>query len=566
MLNHQTHITPDESLDTAIITAFTHNMVTDFRYFYDSIRRHYNGKIIVVPIDFDIVELDRLRSNDIITFDVSDQSVYRFKELEPTERWVQWAKPSIIKKIADEYELDIVLWLDADVIILKSLEPILEYIKTDILLIKDRFAPKSCLNVSKLYDGQESEVPINSGVFGFMPKRDSHIIDMWIDKTLIVLNNTDLKYKISLYDQGCLIWAINELKLNEKVINKKEWNYPAKKNVYDDSKPLKWIHEIDKINSCVIGEIGLDNQNATIAHFAGIPQLRHLLDVNNKSTVGYIRNRFGDNSQSRLFCVGLERCGTHTIAEIIRRSAHNPCWVKHELYPSMSKEAYLKYNNKNYKTKEFVDRMKLYNRIDTKLVCESNHRLGFMIEDIYNNVTNAKFILLLRDPVRLIKSRLLNFSMWPKYSNMLPTEYINDLSNLSKHFNGGSADQNIYRITPNSWTGNIIELHLFEITETIRVVMDQLKSINKNNYEIIWLENINNDLTKIERLIPNEIYWHNANRIKSTKFGACMNLHSKETEAWVDSIIDDNTDLILDRFYDTILKYNIGFNSADIMM
>lgn len=537
----------------------------DFKYFHNSIINNYEGTIIVVPINFTDDQLTELSDYKVKISIASSESVLSFAEIETTDRWVQWAKPSIIKEISNRYSVRKVLWLDVDIVVLKRLDEILEYIDSKTLMTKDNFAPKTCLNAPKLYENQDDEVPINSGVVGLILERDANLLDNWILKTKKAIDD-NVKRKISLYDQGCLIWAVNELNLNHLVIDKKEWNYPAKKNIYEDSIPTKWIHDIDSINSGIFGEIELDNRNATIVHFAGKPQLNHLTKLDNSIVIGYIANKFGKNTQSKLFCVGLERCGTHTIAEVIRRSARNPCWVRHELYPSLSKEAFLKYNSNNYKTKDFSHKIRLYNRIDTKLICESNHRLGFFIEDIHRNVSNAKFLFMLRNPISLVRSRLLNFSTWPSYANILPEFYLKDISNLSKHFTNGSPYQNRYRISPKTKYDDIIRLHMFEITETIEVIMSQLRQINSNNYEIIWLENLSRDMIKLDKLIPGEIYWKDADKIKETKFGSCMNLHSNETKEWVDRIIDTNSDFILDKFYDTVTKHNIEIISTGMMV
>lgn len=540
-------------------------MMDDFKYFYSSIRNNYKGIIIVAPIDFTNEQLTELSDYDVKISIVSSESVLSFTKIETTGRWVQWAKPSIIKEISDRHSVRRILWLDVDIVILKRLDEIFEYIDSKVLMTKDNFAPKTCLNLQGLYENQNDEVPINSGVVGLILERDVDLLDNWILKTKKATDD-DIKCKISLYDQGCLIWAVNELRLNHFVIDRIEWNHPAKKNIYEDSIPTKWIHDIDSINSGILGEIELDNRNATIVHFAGKPQLSHLTKLDNNTAVGYINNKFGHRTQSKLFCVGLERCGTHTIAEIVRRSARNPCWVRHELYPSLSKEAFLKHNSNNYKTKDFVHKIRLYNRTDTKLICESNHRLGFFIEDIHKNVPNAKFVFMLRNPIDLIRSRLLNFSTWPGYADILPEFYLKDISNLSKHFTNGSPYQNRYRISPKTKYDDIVKLHIFEITETIEIIMSQLKQINNNNYEIIWLENIDRDIMKLNKLIPGEIYWKDVDNIKKDRFGSCMNLHSNDTKEWVDNIIDANSSLILDEFYDTIFKHDIEINSAGIMM
>lgn len=73
-------------------------------------------------------------------------------------------------------------------------------------------------------------------------------------------------------------------------------------------------------------------------------------------------------------------------------------------------------------------------------------------------------------------------------------------------------------------------------------------------------------MIKLDKLIPGEIYWKDADKIKETKFGSCMNLHSNETKEWVDRIIDTNSDFILDKFYDTVTKHNIEIISTGMMV
>lgn len=120
-----------------IITALTEDFFDDFLIFYDSLIRFNNVDLIVVPYGFGDDNFKKLENLNVIV-----KIIDLPKILDP-QRWIQWSKPFIIKKLIDEFDYDNYLWLDCDIVILKDLSPIFSYIDNKFLIIKDDFAPKS---------------------------------------------------------------------------------------------------------------------------------------------------------------------------------------------------------------------------------------------------------------------------------------------------------------------------------------------------------------------------------------------------------------------------------------
>jgi len=364
-----------------------------------------------------------------------------------------------------------------------------------------------------------------------------------------------------------------------------KYNYPAKRNLYEYHEneydnDYRWPSpDIPRMGGNIIDNIKLDNPNAVIAHFAGRPKLSDLIKINSPQSTVY-RQRLINKPVNKIFCVGMERCGTHTLAEVIRRSSEKgnwretniglhrkpTTWIRHEHNPSLAKEAWSKFKGQSPKFNSFNRKLVKYQREDCNLLFEADHRLSFFINDIYKSLDgNVKFIMLLRDPINLIRSRLMNFTMWPDFNCKYPGFYQMDMSNLQHTFGHGSTSQNEYRIRPdNHLQLNIVDMHLWEITTTIDIVMNNLKSVDKENYKIWYIENL--DPTSIMNFVGKEYINHVLckNALK-TKFGSSINTQSQLTIDWINDLIAENKIKIYDTFNKCLNSHGLPIKKNKII-
>lgn len=559
----------------AIITAFTQNFWDDFLIAYDSIKKVTDITIYVAPLEFDDVYLDLIKSLDVEIINLDEPEIKKMK-LVFDDRWVQWSKPYIIKKFATILKEASLLWLDVDLVVLSELDSIFEKIEQDFVVVNDYFAPKSCINDKKLYEIHQITIPeyqegiaINSGVVGFKKPRDIPIINKWLENTVKVEEDRNLIQYIRLYDQGVLLWVMHELNLIDKALPYSLWNHKAKRNCYEYSTPsdqkvnpnFKWpVPKIVRMGGDVIEEVKLDNPGVTIAHFAGLPKLSHLCELNNKYATQYVSAKFKGHKRSRVFCVGMERCGTHTIAEILRRGSMHESWVRHEFGPVLAKEVELKWVGEKYRTPTLRNRMEIYNRNDIFLMSESNHRLGFLIPEIIDAVDDPKFIMMLRDPISLVRSRLKNYSIWARDIEQLPEIYLKGLKIVGNEFDNGSIDQNIYRIKPldgSAKNSSLARMHAWEIETTLRTTLSELKKLPPDMYEIIWIENIGGSLSKIENLIHGKLNMPECQKWIDYRFGASLDLPN-ETNVWIEEQVTEFKEKYLCGILDVFREFLIN--------
>ena len=553
----------------AVITAFTPDFGDDFKIFQDSIRRVNRVPIMVIPLDHSESELLKLRQLNVHVIQFSDEELLPLRNIGP--RWMQWFKPSLIKRIINRVGLDTILWLDTDLVVLDDLQPLFEQALESFFVINDYFDPKGCLNDDRLYDiyptpvveGQENTA-LNSGVIGMHWPRDEPIINDWLEKVQIVAHNSQLLEYVSLYDQGALLWSMRDLGILDKILPKPEWNHKAVRNGYEFNKiSFKWpTPTTRRMGGDLIDEVKFDNPGVTIAHFAGAPKLSELCKADHAQSRQCRFNKHQTKPITRIFGIGLERAGTHTLAETFRRANKTETWVRHEFEPALSHEAKTKWQGKPYNTKAFQRRLKLYNRSDVQFVSEVNHRLSFFVSDISEAVENAKFILLLRNPVTLVQSRLLNFSCWSEALFKYPGCYQFDVYGLHRRFGSGSDQQNQHRLRPEKWNLNPIEMHIWDIVETLRFVLRDLRKLSKSSYEIIWIEDLAESWRQIENLIPDTIYWDEAKKLMKVHFGARVSCCSKETEQWVRDQINENADLIINSVMDVLREFNVPLQQS----
>jgi hypothetical protein len=147
--------------------------------------------------------------------------------------------------------------------------------------------------------------------------------------------------------------------------------------------------------------------------------------------------------------------------------------------------------------------------------------------------------------------------MWPDYERRMPGFYQLDFFELRHKFGDGSDTQNSYRVRPSDFLDrDVIDLHLWEIEENIRFVMKRL--VNLPHYAVWWVE----EIAEAVRSLPKFLDGHyldvrHAQHVAGKRFGKqCVELRP-ETIKWVDQLIEENSEQIIERFGAALRQYDI---------
>lgn len=544
----------------AILTAASNNIWVDCKAFLYSLRQHCHYPLYIVNLNLD---------DEQVKFLNSQESVYvlPFSLDCPTHllrnRW-QWYKPYYFDQLPTD--IDYALWIDIDTIILKSLGPLFAAANERFFVIQDYFAPESCKNTPEVYEKypapvapQHEDLVLNSGVIGFSLKRDEDrfIIKQWQEFTNILHSDAIVSPGVSLFDQGALLWVLRKHDKLDCILNNMTWNCPAKRNPYDlfeDS--YKWQSDnVTCMGGDIFDNVKYDNPNAIIAHYAGVPKFSNLLKVNDPTAVGNLRNKRGrEIVPKRVFVVGLERAGTHTFVEALRKSSLVDCWIRHEYNPLLAVEAYKKFHQEPWAPANLYKRLAMYARNDCEIVCEANHRLSFFVPEIYRALGGqCEFVLLLRDPIALIRSKLLIFSTWLDNLTEYPGCYQHDMYHARPIIDQVRSQFNKYRIKPPTDL-DIIGRHIWEICATLDVLFTDIAK-TKTDLTILWLDKLSTQTSLIAKLFPRMLNKTILGKQLQIKYGAYQKLHSNETIQWIDELLASNQDRIIQSVYPVLMRH-----------
>jgi hypothetical protein len=207
-----------------------------------------------------------------------------------------------------------------------------------------------------------------------------------------------------------------------------------------------------------------------------------------------------------VFGVGMERCGTHSIANIIKSASKVKSYVVHEDKPLLCREAKLVYGTGDFRTESLKEKLRFLRKKhkECKLVCEANHRLGYFITTLMKEFAPyCKFIFSVRDPVATIISRISIWAHYPDFIDKYPEFYKKCISSLKT-----SPEFNQYRISPpRSFTDKrLAELYLWEWLENYKFVRKELACIPKHNRFIVFTEDITSKFDHILGFVGMEYF------------------------------------------------------------
>jgi hypothetical protein len=162
---------------------------------------------------------------------------------EPGKRiWPLWICPLLIRAAP----LTDLFWLDCDLVVLRGLDELFRMLEDGPVFTPENKAPELTPNRSSLYRHLpiqrqfDPSVPVvNGGVSGWRRGRDDAALDAYIRPVATAARDRAVRDAISWHDQGALIWAIQSLGLERRVLRTTMWNLCAD-HIQLSEKMLSW--------------------------------------------------------------------------------------------------------------------------------------------------------------------------------------------------------------------------------------------------------------------------------------------------------------------------------------
>ncbi len=271
----------DEQLDEGVITLADKTFFPGFVLLYTSIQRSY--PVPVTCYDGGLTEgqiqwASRHLRNCVIKPIPDTDEIKLVKEKldgmseNGTSEYLLWVCPFLIA--SSPYRRT--LWLDSDLVVLKNLGALFEQIDDGPVFTRENHAPSKTPNEPTLYTEMPLEhhtctaTPlVNGGVSGWDIVRDEAIINDYANLVLLACRKSKLRQSISWHDQGCLIWAIQNNGLTERVMNDINWNLCAMHHVQD----------VDyNLNKDLNEQLGTAYPDANMVHWNGFPLMEKLFN------------------------------------------------------------------------------------------------------------------------------------------------------------------------------------------------------------------------------------------------------------------------------------------------
>jgi hypothetical protein len=103
-------------------------------------------------------------------------------------------------------------------------------------------------------------------------------------------------------------------------------------------------------------------------------------------------------------------------------------------------------------------------------------------------------------------------------------------------------------------------MHLWEITHTLDIILNSLAKLPTDRYVILSLSDSDKWSEQLQRIVPpTAINWKRLRSLSDIKHGKNQGV-SPETEAWANSLLDENKHHILNQFNNVLFKYDISPN------
>lgn len=141
--------------------------------------------------------------------------------------WPLWICPLLIRAAP----LRDVFWLDCDMLVLRGLDELFAMLDDGPVFTPENNAPASTPNRPELYDYlpiarafDPAQPTVNGGVSGWRRGRDDAALAAYVHPVAAAVRDRAVRDAISWHDQGALIWAIQSLGLEHRVLASPLWN------------------------------------------------------------------------------------------------------------------------------------------------------------------------------------------------------------------------------------------------------------------------------------------------------------------------------------------------------
>ncbi|HTD37107.1 MAG TPA: hypothetical protein VK669_06320 [Candidatus Limnocylindrales bacterium] len=146
----------------------------------------------------------------------------------PSKRiWPLWICPLLIRAAP----LDDLFWLDCDLLVLRGLDELFAMLDDGPVFTPENKAPAQARNAPRLYELLPIErrfdpaLPtVNGGVSGWRRGRDDDALAAYVFPVAAAARDRAVMDAIAWHDQGALIWAIQSLGLEHRVLTSALWN------------------------------------------------------------------------------------------------------------------------------------------------------------------------------------------------------------------------------------------------------------------------------------------------------------------------------------------------------
>ncbi len=140
--------------------------------------------------------------------------------------WPLWICPVLIAAAPFRE----VFWLDCDLLVLRGLDELFAMLEDGPVLTPENKAPHATPNDPRLYELMpivrdfDPAVPcVNAGVSGWRRGRDDALLDAYIEPVRHAARDPEVRAAIAWWDQGSLIWGIQSLGMEHRVLD--TWKY-----------------------------------------------------------------------------------------------------------------------------------------------------------------------------------------------------------------------------------------------------------------------------------------------------------------------------------------------------
>lgn len=141
--------------------------------------------------------------------------------------WPLWICPLLIRAAP----LRDVFWIDCDAVVLRGLDELFAMLDDGPVFTPENHAPHATANAPALYAHLpiarpfDPQVPVvNGGVSGWRRGRDDAALEAYSRPVAAAARDRSVRDAISWHDQGALIWAIQSLGLEDRVLPTPMWN------------------------------------------------------------------------------------------------------------------------------------------------------------------------------------------------------------------------------------------------------------------------------------------------------------------------------------------------------